>query len=434
MIASKKVKREECTLDDFLTELFDNKNHRFGEKLRLKIFQKNELIRNLRLENDDYRTLWENQKFENKELNLKNAKITRKFEHSIKLLKKERLSNEFLSKQLDSYKEKNWDKPIIDEIEALLSERTEEPAPFIHNLNNASQLTITEVHSEIQSDDEDDHQDIFTRQRTREPEVASFQADVIDVSEDEETIDEGDGKAIDNFSFSADDTEDQLEEDVITLQESETNVSGLNNPDDISVDDLNGSLSANLIYDQLEDDEDDQLEDTFISSESHETDINGEEETGDVEMDLADSTDSDITEENNSAGMLSFEESLGQDVNTLNNSEDISEDVSNTPGDDSQIQERLTEVVDEDSEKTEDANEPARVKEPESCSSVSVPPQSASRNITSKVRKRRLACGHCDPCTIEDCGNCSNCLDKPKFGGLGKKKQKCMLRKCQNPS
>ena len=64
MIASKKVKREECTLDDFLTELFDNKNHRFGEKLRLKFFQKNELIGNLRRENDFYRTMWENNKFE----------------------------------------------------------------------------------------------------------------------------------------------------------------------------------------------------------------------------------------------------------------------------------------------------------------------------------------------------------------------------------
>ena len=37
-------------------------------------------------------------------------------------------------------------------------------------------------------------------------------------------------------------------------------------------------------------------------------------------------------------------------------------------------------------------------------------------------------------CLTPDCGSCSNCKDKPKFGGPGTKKQKCMIRKCQKVS
>lgn len=30
-----------------------------------------------------------------------------------------------------------------------------------------------------------------------------------------------------------------------------------------------------------------------------------------------------------------------------------------------------------------------------------------------------------------DCGKCANCLDKPRFGGAGSRKQKCSARKCK---
>lgn len=41
------------------------------------------------------------------------------------------------------------------------------------------------------------------------------------------------------------------------------------------------------------------------------------------------------------------------------------------------------------------------------------------------VRSRR--CGFCKGCSIEeDCANCINCLDKPKFGGPNTKRQCCM--------
>ncbi len=36
----------------------------------------------------------------------------------------------------------------------------------------------------------------------------------------------------------------------------------------------------------------------------------------------------------------------------------------------------------------------------------------------------------CSACTREDCGSCVNCKDKTKFGGKGRKKQRCIYRVC----
>ena len=44
--------------------------------------------------------------------------------------------------------------------------------------------------------------------------------------------------------------------------------------------------------------------------------------------------------------------------------------------------------------------------------------------------KRRKHCGSCVGCLAEECGACKNCLDKKKFGGPGKRRQKCIARKC----
>mmetsp|Transcript_13716 Transcript_13716/g.27575 ORF Transcript_13716/g.27575 Transcript_13716/m.27575 type:complete len:404 (-) Transcript_13716:468-1679(-) len=51
-----------------------------------------------------------------------------------------------------------------------------------------------------------------------------------------------------------------------------------------------------------------------------------------------------------------------------------------------------------------------------------------------KKRKRTVACGQCDACCRNDCGACLNCLDKPKFGGNGIRKQSCLERKCRQPA
>ncbi|XP_066519090.1 histone-lysine N-methyltransferase 2A isoform X2 [Hoplias malabaricus] len=47
--------------------------------------------------------------------------------------------------------------------------------------------------------------------------------------------------------------------------------------------------------------------------------------------------------------------------------------------------------------------------------------------------RRSRRCGQCSGCQVpDDCGVCTNCLDKPKFGGRNIKKQCCKVRKCQN--
>lgn len=60
-------------------------------------------------------------------------------------------------------------------------------------------------------------------------------------------------------------------------------------------------------------------------------------------------------------------------------------------------------------------------------------PQSNDDWFSAKKRKRTVACGQCDACCRDDCGTCLNCLDKPKFGGSGIRKQSCLERKCRQP-
>ena len=39
--------------------------------------------------------------------------------------------------------------------------------------------------------------------------------------------------------------------------------------------------------------------------------------------------------------------------------------------------------------------------------------------------------GECEGCMRDDCGNCSACADKPRFGGRGTKKKACTARICR---
>ena len=43
---------------------------------------------------------------------------------------------------------------------------------------------------------------------------------------------------------------------------------------------------------------------------------------------------------------------------------------------------------------------------------------------------KRSQC-NCEGCQVHDCGKCTNCLDMKKFGGPGRKKQRCAKRNCQ---
>ena len=57
---------------------------------------------------------------------------------------------------------------------------------------------------------------------------------------------------------------------------------------------------------------------------------------------------------------------------------------------------------------------------------------SAMSSATESGKKRGTLqrCGQCVPCTRSDCGACQNCLDKPKFGGPGLRKQACEKKRC----
>ena len=69
MIESKKVKREGGGIfSEFLNEKSKNIVEQLEQKLTKIIFQKNETIRNLLLENGEYRIKVENREFENNEL------------------------------------------------------------------------------------------------------------------------------------------------------------------------------------------------------------------------------------------------------------------------------------------------------------------------------------------------------------------------------
>ncbi|KAG1972178.1 methyl-CpG binding domain protein [Pimephales promelas] len=60
-----------------------------------------------------------------------------------------------------------------------------------------------------------------------------------------------------------------------------------------------------------------------------------------------------------------------------------------------------------------------------------VPDGGDDEDWAQKKRSRRM-CRQCDACLREDdCGICDFCMDKPKYGGSNKKRQKCRLRQCK---
>ena len=49
-----------------------------------------------------------------------------------------------------------------------------------------------------------------------------------------------------------------------------------------------------------------------------------------------------------------------------------------------------------------------------------------------RKRSRATRCRQCPGCLKPECQKCKHCLDKPKYGGLGKMKQSCINRTCLN--
>ena len=46
------------------------------------------------------------------------------------------------------------------------------------------------------------------------------------------------------------------------------------------------------------------------------------------------------------------------------------------------------------------------------------------------TKRKKKGCGECKGCCAQDCGVCMFCIDKPKFGGPGRKRQSCIETIC----
>ncbi len=47
---------------------------------------------------------------------------------------------------------------------------------------------------------------------------------------------------------------------------------------------------------------------------------------------------------------------------------------------------------------------------------------------------KRKRCGECEGCSSDDCGQCKYCRDMKRFGGPGRLKKSCILKKCKRIS
>lgn len=55
--------------------------------------------------------------------------------------------------------------------------------------------------------------------------------------------------------------------------------------------------------------------------------------------------------------------------------------------------------------------------------------QKILKKVESK-RKRNWSCMKCANCLKEECGKCVYCLDRPKYGGTFRLRQRCANRRC----
>ena len=58
----------------------------------------------------------------------------------------------------------------------------------------------------------------------------------------------------------------------------------------------------------------------------------------------------------------------------------------------------------------------------------------SGRKSSPTLAARNVRCGKCEACKRKECGSCKNCLDKPKNGGPGKRRQRCICKRaCSEP-
>lgn len=74
------------------------------------------------------------------------------------------------------------------------------------------------------------------------------------------------------------------------------------------------------------------------------------------------------------------------------------------------------------------ANQVEKEAEQQQCNNNNA--SSSSSDGSNGRRRPAIQCHKCTHCAAPDCAKCRFCLDKPKFGGPGRLKQKCVERRC----
>ena len=100
----------------------------------------------------------------------------------------------------------------------------------------------------------------------------------------------------------------------------------------------------------------------------------------------------------------------------------MDDDDDDNDDDDDDVQDDEDSMEEEESDDEEDeTNEPSRRQR-----------KSINRGMPVVIMKRAVICGTCTNCKRDDCGTCKACIDKPKFGGPNKMKQKCYRKICHH--
>jgi hypothetical protein len=84
----------------------------------------------------------------------------------------------------------------------------------------------------------------------------------------------------------------------------------------------------------------------------------------------------------------------------------------------------------EEEEEEHDESEATSFEEIEEADDVATDLPESQVSKPRRIVYRGGACGTCEPCLRDDCGECKPCLDKLKFGGKNRLKQKCSMRVC----
>ena len=401
---SKEVKREPVSYDHFINELCQEEVNLLESRVRDLLSQKREIITKLKIDNATYQNMSVNKDYEIKELKKKIKKIRRKNQVLIRLLEKEReensyllekerRENSYLRRRLQSFEDKSMDKRILEEIEEELSTEKSDAG----NVSEVDEVSDIEVIGEFHSKKEIDLIDL-----NKEEEESISDDNPNEDQRDQTKAEENEG--IEDILEEEDRIEGDTEEGLEVIESEEELDEGL----DRAMEYMNKIENSIETEEGLEDIERDLIEEILERDTNNFAKVETRLDTDDGEADVNTSFPSQP---------IDSQTSLEENVDTPSTEQLLSEETSSVPDPSLHL-------------RTEGETGVRKKRGAEPCQEKVETPQARFNT----KRRRRNACNECTACLSPDCGSCSNCKDKPKFGGPGTKKQKCMMRKCQKVS